>query len=295
MRNYFKYLPLVIVSLSFIYSTQAYSTMTLPTFSPKTLEGQRAKNENTLLPDYTFISFYKPNYVLPYYYTGSPYKSVYVGTTPYNEQIQHSEIKFQLSFKVPLFKNIFNHKTNLMFAYTQLSYWQLYNQRSFIRSTDYEPEFFFANTINYHLHKDWYINYLNLGYVHQSNGMGNSLQRGWDRLYLEAIASTSNWMLSLKPWIILDRNSNNSNIGFYMGYAKFLAAYKIHQNVIAVEAYNVVESGLKRPSAQLTWSFPISHYFKGYVQVFSGYGQSLIEFNHHTNSAGIGLALNDWA
>ncbi|MFN7095894.1 MAG: phospholipase A, partial [Burkholderiales bacterium] len=25
-----------------------------------------------------------------------------------------------------------------------------------------------------------------------------------------------------------------------------------------------------------------------------GYGQSMIEYNHYTNSIGIGIALNDW-
>jgi len=33
---------------------------------------------------------------------------------------------------------------------------------------------------------------------------------------------------------------------------------------------------------------------KGYVQVFSGYGQSLIDYNRYTNGVGIGFALSDW-
>jgi len=64
--------------------------------------------------------------------------------------------------------------------------------------------------------------------------------------------------------------------------------------VFSIQAYNVIESQARRPSVELAWSFPITPYIKGYVQLFSGYGQSLIEYNHHTNSAGVGIALSDW-
>src|SRR5580700_10342617 len=65
----------------------------------------RAKKEDLIPPNFA-ITFYKPTYILPYYYTGSPFESIYQGNTPDNEQIQRYEVKFQLSFKVPVLKNL---------------------------------------------------------------------------------------------------------------------------------------------------------------------------------------------
>jgi phospholipase A1 len=250
--------------------------------------------EDNNVPSYYGIMAYKPNYILPFYYTGAPYNAVYTGNTPDDESINHSEVKFQISLKAPIWKNILGYNSSLNFAYTQLSYFQLYNKKTFVRETDYEPEFFLENKIDYPLFKHWLFNNLNVGINHQSNGYGNDLQRGWDRFYLEAIASNDHWMISLEPWYIIDTNDNNDNISKYLGHGRALVAYKFYRQVFTFEARNVIEHDARYATGELTWSFPLTKYLKGYVQVFSGYGQSLVEYDHHTNSAGLGIALSDW-
>ncbi len=254
----------------------------------------REKQEKQILPNYFAITLYKPTYILPYYYTGSPDNAVYQNNTPNNEQLKSAEVKYQFSFKVPVWKNIFNHPSSLYLAYTQLSYWQLYNHRAFFRESDYEPEIFLSNEVNFHLAQNWRINLLNLGASHQSNGYGNALERSWNRLYVDVTASSDNWMVSIKPWYIMSTNHNNNNIGEFLGYGRILVAYKYKKQVFAVSAHSIFESGGKRATGEMTWSFPLTPYIKGYIQLFSGYGQSLIEYNHRTNSAGIGIALSDW-
>lgn len=277
---------------------QTEDTAQPPSSSPETPVEERAQKESELKPDNFAITLYKPTYILPLYYTGSPYDAIYAGNTPNNEGIKKAELKYQLSFKVPVWRNILKRRSTLYLAYTQLSYWQAYNRVAFFRETDYEPELYLANEVNWCLFGDWKFNFINIGAIHQSNGFGNELERSWNRVYLEVILSSNdNWMFSLKPWIVFhDRafREHNPNIADYLGYGRILIAYKIGRQVIALQAHNIIESGAKHASGELTWSFPITSYINGYLQVFSGYGQSLIEYDHRTNSAGIGLTLNNW-
>ena len=244
------------------------------------------------------IAFYKPTYIMPFYYTGSPYNSVYQNNTPNNESLKKTEMKYQISFKVPIWKNAFARPISLYLAYSQRSYWQAYNKRAFFRETDYEPELFIADEVNFHLFKEWYLNFLNAGAVHQSNGFGNNMERSWNRLYLEAITSSNNWMVRLKPWAVIHDNSlseHNPNIANYLGYGEIIIGYKYNEQMLSLLTHSLFDCGGKHITAELSWSFPLTHYLNGYVQIFSGYGQSLIEYNHRTNSAGIGIALSNWA
>jgi phospholipase A1 len=134
--------------------------------------------------------------------------------------------------------------------------------------------------------------------VHQSNGRGGLFERSWNRGYGEAIYSGANWLFSAKAWglIFQDESSNlhNPDIADYLGYGRLLFAIKTHKNTFSFMVRNELESHFTRGAEQITWSFPLHGHFLGYMQMFSGYGQSLIEYNHYTNSAGFGIAFNDW-
>ena len=53
-------------------------------------------------------------------------------------------------------------------------------------------------------------------------------------------------------------------------------------------------AGSGRGGAQFEWAFSISGALKGYVQVTSGYGASLVDYNHSQTTFGAGLLLLPW-
>ncbi|MCD6039640.1 MAG: phospholipase [Gammaproteobacteria bacterium] len=296
MKNFFKivffYISLVLVFLSKNGFSQSIDSATSQL--KKTAVEERIIRENNLPPNYFSLGVYRPNYVLPYYVTFSPDNAIYQNNTPHNESLKKSEFKYQLSLQVPVWKTIFHSRSSLFLAYTQVSYWQVYNRSKFFRETDYEPEVFWQMPLSWGLTKDWKLTLINIGATHQSNGFGNELERSWNRAYVEAVASSENCMISLKPWYVLSTYPNNRDIAQYLGYGRIIVAYKFHKQVISLEAHNIFEKRGRHKTAAFTYSFPLTPYIKGYVQAFSGYGQSLIEYNHRTNSVGIGVAFNDW-
>ncbi len=258
---------------------------------------KRAAGESALKYNRFIISFYKPTYILPYYYTASPDNQVYQGSTPGGQSIKSSESKFQFSFKMPILSNMLNDSNALYLAYTQLSYWQVYSKSAFFRETDFEPEIFLSHKLKFLITKNWYLDFMNVGVVHQSNGFGGNMERTWNRVYIEGVLSNENWMIRLKPWYVIHDNSYqtyNPNMAHYLGYGQAVIAYQYKRHVVSLLGHSFFLKNGKRATVELSYSFPLTLHLNGYVQFFSGYGQSLIEYNHRTNSAGIGISLSNW-
>lgn len=258
-------------------------------------DGNSAASENAFSMDSDFsLLTYHTNYLFPLLLS-SQHSRLSDSNAPEDQSLQPEEVSFQLSIKVPVMKNIFNAKNTLYLAYTQLSFWQAYNGSPFFRETDYEPEIFLENTIQKALGDNWIFNTFNVGAVHQSNGQGGDNERSWNRLYASANVTHDQWLVTIEPWYVLpdaSMHEHNPDISSYLGHGQVLTAYQYQKNTFAVTTYGF-ENGLNRTTGAFTWSFPLSHAFNGYVQLFSGYGQTLLEYDHHINSLGIGVALGN--
>ena len=87
-----------------------------------------------------------------------------------------SELKFQVSFKVPLWRGAFWSKGSLFFAYTQTSWFQQFNFRysNPVRDSNYKPSIFYSYPADWDLFggKGGKMKELRIGYLHFSNGIG---------------------------------------------------------------------------------------------------------------------------
>lgn len=208
------------------------------------------------------------------------------------------EMQFQLSFKVPLAVNLFDGHMDVYAAYTNRSFWQAYNEEwsQPFRETNHEPELWAQ------WHNDWQLfgvtNVLNrVGYVHQSNGRSEPLSRGWDRLYADIVLEKQGFVLSLKPWIWLndDSDTDNPDIDEYMGHGELRAAWAHDGRELTLMVRNQIESDFERGAVELGWAFPLFGYpyIKGYAQWFYGYGESLIDYDRRVNRIGLGVSFTN--
>jgi phospholipase A1 len=263
--------------------------LNLPPANESTALSQRMAAESRADDDPYSLVLYKPTYFMPFYYTQSPDQAVYINNTPLGQKIMSEEFKGQLSFQAPIVYEAFGPRNTLSLAYTQLSYWQVYADSQYFRETDYEPEIFFSHV---------QTNYFNwkVGAQHQSNGRGGEGERSWNRLYGAVTVSGSDWVLSLQPWMLIfvtaSSQIHNPDITRFMGNGEENFSYKFNNLTVSVMLRNNLESKFARGTGEVDFTFPLTTHFHGFVQFFSGYGQSLIEYNHYTNAFGIGFALN---
>ncbi|WP_434341174.1 phospholipase A [Motilimonas cestriensis] len=256
---------------------------------------QRLADERETYDNPFVITAHKPTYILLGNYNDKLSAENYAN---YGE-LQDVEIKFQFSFKMPVWSAQSQYGPSLLFAYSQVSYWQAYNkaESSPFRETNYEPEAFLSWRPNYQLGAGWSVQVAQIGFVHQSNGRSEPLSRSWNRVKASVTLERGNLGLALVPWLRIpeDREEdNNYDIIDYLGHGKILAAYKWHDHTFSMMSRNNLESGFSKGAIEGSWSFPLTSRVKGYVQFFSGYGNNLIEYNQYNNTVGIGIALTDW-
>ncbi|MCG7979528.1 MAG: phospholipase A [Candidatus Thiodiazotropha endolucinida] len=238
------------------------------------------------------LSPHKQNYVLLASYNDKPNYEVY--NTPPSE-FDRVEMKFQLSFKMPVVESLFDSRADLYAAYTNLSFWQAYNRdiSSPFRETMHEPELFLVVPNDWSLF-GWRNVLQQYGVVHQSNGQGGFLSRSWNRAYANFLFERGNFLVGVKPWYrIPEDNDDNPDIDDFLGRYELRGIYKREKQTFSLMLRNLFD-GDNRDTMQLDWSFPIHGRWRGYLQYFNGYGESLIDYNAKSHRLGFGLQLTDW-
>ncbi len=167
------------------------------------------------------------------------------------------------------------------------------------RETNYEPEAMAVLRTDLKLPFGLQWRFVNVGFVHQSNGRGEPLSRSWNRVYAQFAIERGDFSVLIRPWWRLPEsngNDNNPDIVNYLGRGDLLAVYQPSGSghSFALLARNNLSSSDNRGSLQFDWRFPRYRNLKGYLQVFSGYGETLIDYNYRQTTAGIGISLSDW-
>lgn len=243
--------------------------------------------------DNAFLLYpYESNYLL-YTWTSNINKSA-ISSYNWAENAKNDEVKFQLSLAFPIWRGIVGSNSVLAAAYTQGSWWQFSNSKesSPFRETNYQPQLFIGWATNYQL-GNWTLQDIETGIVHQSNGRSDPTSRSWNLVYARLMAKNGNIIAEIKPWLRIDGNSNDDNpdISKYMGHYRAKLGYQLGDNIFSIQGQYNWNSGYG--GAELGWSYPLTEHVRFYTQLFSGYGESLIDYNHRQTRLGVGITLND--
>jgi phospholipase A1 len=213
------------------------------------------------------------------------------------------ETKFQFSAKSEIgnyrdleflgFRNF-----RLWGAFTQQAFWQAFNvgNSSPFRETNYEPEL--IGTFGTGNARGWKL--LNLGFSHQSNGRNEPDSRSWNRLYLQGGWEWDDLYVMGRGWWRIPETpskDDNPDLSRYAGRAELIAHWLPDRDdeIILLLRSNLDPHGHKG-FLQLDWASPfkIGRSSQLNLQLTSGYGDSLIDYNHYQTTISIGIVFKEW-
>lgn len=229
--------------------------------------------------------------------------------TPYSA----NEARIQLSVRTKIAQGLLTQgepfkRDSLWFGYSQQSYWQLFTgdlSRPF-RSTDHEPEVAYIYPVDLNLPAGWRWRYAGWSINHQSNGQSLPLSRSWNRNILMAGFENGNtWQLNARLWHRVPEaaeDDDNPDISDLVGRAEISGLWHPdNQNTLGLTWRHSLRTQANG-SIRLEWLRTLTHDnpltgksgLRFHTQLFSGYGDSLLDYNRRRTVLSVGLSLVDW-
>ena len=221
-------------------------------------------------------------------------------------------IRFQLSFKFSVLGEcagsaVTDWLGRPYVAYTQVSLWDWMQRSSPFYDTSYKPELFMLKE-NLRLSqwlplvRSWDLQY---GVQHESNGKSGDDSRSMNLVYIKPIfhfGDPDKLHLILAPRLFhyIADMSDNRDMDEYRGYADITAKLGWSDGLMLGGMFR---SGidLKRNTVQVELSYPmyrlpgcgqVSDNLFLFLQVFNGYGESVLDYNKATTGIRAGFAIS---
>ena len=236
-----------------------------------------------------------------------------LASLPYNQ----IETRIQVSVRTKIAGGLLTQgnerlRDSLWFGYSQQSYWQLFTpdlSRPF-RTTDHEPEITYIYPSEADLPGGWRLRYSGLSLVHQSNGQALPLSRSWNRVVLMAgmdklTAGGTNLRVTGRVWQRMPEkysDDDNPEISDTIGRAELAGFWDVNAfNTLGLTLRHSLRSEANG-SFKLEWlkSFGDTdprysrNGLRFHTQLFSGFGDSLVDYNRKRVVLSVGLSLVDW-
>ena len=248
------------------------------------------------------LNSYKPFYIMPLHWSNRiNQRPQSVGSEQVFDEpqgLQSTEVKFQISFKTKVIQSFLFGTGDLWAGYTQIAHWQVYNKKLSrpFREINYEPELIANFPLNFNL-LGFHVRMAGVGFNHQSNGRSDPISRSWNRVIFHFAMERDNFQIYLKPWINLDaysKDNDNPKIGDYIGRAEANVIYRKNGHSINLLIRNSLSFKNNHGSAEFNYMYPIKNNLRGHIQVFSGYGENLIDYNYYKTTIGLGISFVEW-
>ena len=244
---------------------------------------------------------HKPNYLLPYGYRENAYISY--DSTEY----ENIEAELQVSLKLTVASDLLGFGEKYYLAYSHKAFWQIYTESSPFRETNYNPEAFVVFPI-FDKTSMFQVRSFKAGIAHESNGQPEShdatlytysyqdpdnQSRSVNYVYGEATLQHDTLVTAIRIRARLPEKKENDDNPDYMDYfglgeVKFNYFTQEHMFSLMVRGSVITNKG----AVEATYSYPLINDTYIYAKIFSGYGESLIDYNNQITKFSIGFSFS---
>jgi phospholipase A1 len=251
------------------------------------------------LDDIFGLQPYKPNYLLPFAIANKAYVSHLPDVLTYDKK----EAEIQVSLKLQVARNLFGLGEKYYLAYSHHAFWQIYIDSSPFRESNYNPEGFVVFPIS-DRKSMFHMRSLKIAMAHKSNGQpdttevpefnGFNLSKSINYFYATLRLQHDTLITDLTLLTPFPGNtslSDNPDLMKYLGYTKVKFTYFYHKNMFTLMARGNIDS--MKGAVEATYSYPLrkdKSYL--YVKLFSGYVESLVDYNKNITKFSIGVSFS---
>lgn len=247
----------------------------------KLSERQNKDSLMRVLGNIPAFTIYKDNYII----TGTSFSGGEV--TKYN-----SDIKFQISLRHRLHRNLLPFGTYFFLTYTQKSFWDIYRKSAPFAENNYNPTL----GVGRHFIFDDRLKWIGMmQFEHESNGLDSVKSRSWNRLTFTGIyLFNRNYSFQAKMWIAMAVSSKNKQITRYLGIGQMAGTYIDNSERFTCSALMIKRGGW---NLNANWRLEVAYrLFRAgnqylFLQFFNGYGESMIDYNEFQRYLRIGFVI----
>ncbi len=242
------------------------------------------------------------NYILPFGKSNRVYRSYESGV-----HYKDIEAELQVSLKLSIGSNLFGLGEKYYLAYTHKAFWQIYTESSPFRETNYSPEAFVSFPVS-DRYSMFQLRNIKLGLAHTSNGKSqtwdqslyphhyldpNNESRSVNYTYIEATLQHHSIISDIRIWYRLpegiDQDDNPDYVD-YVGHSELKFNYFYNKHMFCLDTRYNISTG--NGSVEGSYSYPLGDDIYIYAKAFTGYGESLIDYNHYITKFSIGFSFS---
>jgi phospholipase A1 len=264
-------------------------------------QDEEAKNSMNRWLDGVFgLQPHKTNYILPIEYRDAPYKSY--DTNLY----KNIEAELQVSLKLKIAKDFFGLGESYYLSYSHKAFWQIYVDSSPFRETNYSPEAFVVFPVS-DTTSIFQIRSLKFGLAHNSNGQGDTSDvvypigytnpgnrsRSLNYVYVEGTFQYDTLITDLRLWGRLPEDpatDDNPDYMDYTGCTEVKFSYFVNKHMFTLMQRGSFITG--KGATEFTYSYPLANDTYLYGKIFSGYGESLIDYDNYITKFALGFSFS---